>query len=315
MEPLDLERRALAEWPVVKLMHGYSGTCISALKTHGFPRRVACGRTLGPACLALYVPRHCGPLRPASLVSGYRWAVAQRALFTEYSAVIVASAHMEDELLRHGVSRERLAVIPMFPTIAPGTEPAGGRDVVLFLGRMTDLKGGDVLIRAVARASRAMRRLIPLLMAGDGPQRAAWERLAAREQVAAGFPGWLADEARSAALARAAVLAVPSIWPEPFGLVGLEAAARGVPSVAFDVGGISTWLRHGVSGLLVDPSAGEIGLASAIEKILEDHALRERLGGGALAVAREMSLDAHMRQLEMVLQRAARGLSSGAGQP
>jgi len=68
MAPLDIERRLLDEWPVVKFMHAYFGTCISALKMHEFPSAVACTRTLGPGCLALYGPRHCGALRPSALV-------------------------------------------------------------------------------------------------------------------------------------------------------------------------------------------------------------------------------------------------------
>ena len=54
-----------------------------------------------------------------------------------------------------------------------------------------------------------------------------WEALAARLHVKSTFPGWLDGDARQAWLARASVAALPSTWPEPFGLVGLEAAAAG----------------------------------------------------------------------------------------
>src|SRR6476659_1255415 len=84
MAPLDIERRLLDEWPVVKFMHAYFGTCISALKMHEFPSGVECTRTLGPACLALYGPRHCGALRPSALVNGYRWARSQQQLLPRY---------------------------------------------------------------------------------------------------------------------------------------------------------------------------------------------------------------------------------------
>lgn len=308
MSALDVERRALAEWPVVKFMHGYFGTCVSALKTHAFPGRVACSRILGPACLALYVPRHCGPLNPAAMAGGYLWANAQHALLGRYAAVVVGSAHMQEEFARHGVSRDRLAMIPLFPTTAPA--PARSSDGVertslLFLGRMTDLKGGDLLIKATRIAGESLPRPVPLVMAGDGPQRAEWERLASREGVAAEFPGWLDAAGRNAALARAAVLAVPSVWPEPFGLVGLEAAAVGVPSIAFDVGGISQWLWHRRNGLLVTPSGGAAAFAAAIREMFGDAALRARLGAGAIETAGELSLDAHVARLEQVLEQAA----------
>jgi glycosyltransferase involved in cell wall biosynthesis len=306
MAPLEIERRALDEWPVVKFMHGYFGTCVSALKTHAFPFRTACSRTLGPACLALYAPRHCGSLTPAALAGGYRWARAQQALLARYAAVVVASDHMAEEYARHGVPRDRLAMLPLFTSLTLRESPATPGESVLFLGRMTSLKGGDLLIRAVSRAAQQLGRSIPLVMAGDGPQRSSWERLASRTRVDVSFPGWLDVDRRVEALSHAAVLAVPSVWPEPFGLVGLEAAAMGVPAVAFDTGGIRQWLHHQVSGLLVPPSGGHAALAGALHELLEDRGLRARLSRGALVTARAMSVDAHLAALEAVLEDAAR---------
>lgn len=307
MAPLDVEWRALAEWPVVKFMHGYFGTCVSALKTHEFPSGVACNRTLGPACLALYAPRHCGVLTPAALVSGYRWARAQQRLLPRYATVVVASDHMAEEYARHGAPPDRLAMLPLFPSLPVKLKSDGApRDSILFLGRMTNLKGGDVLIRAVGRASSDLRRPVRLVMGGDGPQRTAWQRLAVQERVDAEFPGWLDESRRIDALNKATVLAVPSIWPEPFGLVGLEAASRGVPAVAFDTGGIRQWLRHDVSGLLVPPADGFAGMARGLATVLDKPELRGRLSDGAIAAAREMSLDAHADALERVLITAAR---------
>ena len=307
MAPLDVETRALAEWPVVKFMHGYFGTCVSALKTHEFPAGVACHRALGPACLALYVPRHCGALTPAALVSGYRWARAQQRLLREYASVVIASDHMAEEYARHGAPRERLAMLPLFPSLPVAPSPdCAANDSILFLGRMTNLKGGDVLIRAVSRASANLRRPIRLVMAGDGPQRTTWQRLAVQERLDADFPGWLDESGRISALSRATLLAVPSIWPEPFGLVGLEAASRGVPAVAFDTGGIKQWLRHQVSGLLVPPADGYVGMAGALATVLDAPDLRRRLSDGAIATAREMSIDVHADGLERVLLSATR---------
>jgi glycosyltransferase involved in cell wall biosynthesis len=306
MAPLEIERALLDEWPVVKFMHAYFGTCISALKMHEFPSGVACTRTLGPACLALYGPRHCGALNPSALVNGYRWARSQQQLLSRYQSIVVASEHMVEEYVRHGAARERLAMLPLFPSLplaAPGTEP---NNSVLFLGRMTMLKGGDILVRAVARATADLGRPVRLIMGGDGPQRNAWQRLARRERVAAEFPGWLDSRQRLSALAEAAVLVVPSVWPEPFGLVGLEAAARGVPAVAFDTGGIRQWLRHDVSGLLVPPAGGFRAMATALTTILDDRALRDRLSRGAIATATAMSLDAHADALERVLMNGSR---------
>lgn len=315
MAPLDVERCALAEWPVVKFMHGYFGTCVSALKTHEFPAGVACHRTLGPACLALYGPRHCGALTPSALVSGYRWARAQQRLLPRYAAIVVASEHMREEYVRHGAPGERVVMLPLFPSLSIQSPLDGApKDSILFLGRMTSLKGGDVLIKAVARTASELRRPIRLVMGGDGPQRTAWKQLATELRVDAEFPGWLDERRRIDALSKATLLAVPSIWPEPFGLVGLEAAARGVPAVAFDTGGIRQWLRHDVSGLLVPPQESYRGMSRALAMVLDAPALRARLSGGAIASAREMSLDAHASALEAALLGASRHRRSSPSQ-
>ncbi len=306
MAPLEIERRLLDEWPVVKFMHAYFGTCISALKMHDFPSGIACTRTLGPACLVLYGPRHCGALNPSALVNGYRWARSQQQLLPRYQAIVVASDHMVEEYARHGAPRDRLAMLPLFPSLPLATAGMRSSDTVLFLGRMTTLKGGDLLVRAVARATAELSRPIRLVMGGDGPQRHEWQELARRERVAAEFPGWLDSTRRLTALSQAAVLAVPSVWPEPFGLVGLEAAARGVPAVAFDTGGIRQWLHHQVSGLLVPPAGGFRAMATALTTVLDDPALRDRLSRGAITTATAMSLDAHADALEHVLANASR---------
>ncbi len=306
MGPLDVDRQLLAGWPVVKMLHGYFGTCVSGLKMHAFPNAQVCGRTFGPACLALYVPRRCGQLAPGAIVQGYRWASRQRELFSRYTAVVVASHHMRDEMARHGVPDDRLKVLPLFSTLSStmpsdAVDGSGEPDTVLFAGRMTPLKGGHVLIAAASRAARLLGRPVRIIMAGDGPQKEAWRSLAASLGVPLELTGWVGLEDRARVYGRGLLVAVPSLWPEPFGLVGLDAAALGRPAVAFDVGGIREWLTDGVNGRLVEAGAAEDGLARAITALLRDPHERERMGQRALEVSRRMSIHAHVERLESVL--------------
>ena len=97
---------------------------------------------------------------------------------------------------------------------------------------------------------------------------------------------------------------MPSVWPEPFGLVGLEAAVCGIPAVAFDVGGISSWLSDGVNGRLVSPDGGSEALAHAMAAMLGDAVYRERLSQGAREVGARFTSDAHLSALERVLEAA-----------
>jgi glycosyltransferase involved in cell wall biosynthesis len=315
MNVLAIDRRLADVAPVVKFMHGYFGTCVSGLKRFGLPVVQPCERRFGPACAALYLPRRCGQLGVSTLAAQYRWAGEQRALFASYRAMVVASQHMKREYVRNGVDPYVVHTLPLFPTCVAAAEPLepGPEPSVVFMGRMTALKGGDVLIRAVAAASRRLPRPIRLTMVGDGPERRAWQKLAADMSVDCTFTGWQTGAARFDALPRADLLAVPSTWPEPFGLVGLEAAAFGVPSIAFDVGGISEWLRPGVNGVLVaahPPRAAAFAdaLVDAFSKRSELIAMRR----GALGVAREMSLTRHLDRLEQIFMHAGTNSTAAA---
>ena len=145
-----------------------------------------------------------------------------------------------------------------------------------------------------------------MVMAGDGPQRNSWERLAAQLKVNADFTGWVTGEKHAELLSEATLLAVPSIWPEPFGLVGLEAAFAAIPAIAFDVGGISEWLRDGYNGYLAKASPPTHGaLARVMIKALSDKERLDAMRDGARQVAMEMSLQKHVDRLERIFARAA----------
>jgi glycosyltransferase involved in cell wall biosynthesis len=305
MNALDVDRRLAGVAPLVKFMHGYFGTCVSGLKRFGLPVAQPCDRVFGAACAALYLPRRCGQASVTALVRQFRWASEQHDLFSHYRAIVVASRHMEREFVQNGVDPAAIHVVPLFPTIPVASEPQqpGATPSVAFLGRMTSLKGGDVLIRAVAAASAGIRATVHMTMIGDGPQRSEWEALAGELRVDCLFTGWQTGPSRFDAVRRADLLAVPSVWPEPFGLVGLEASALGVPAIAFDVGGIAEWLRPGVNGVLVpaDPPRPST-FADALADILSRRAALAEMRPHALAVAREMSLARHLDRLESIFQ-------------
>ncbi len=308
MNDLTVDRELEPIAPVVKFMHGYFGTCIGGLKMHAFPRPVACDRVFGPACMALYLPRRCGQLSPAVFINHWRWANDQRSTFESYSAIVVASEHMRREYVKNGCDARLVHVNPLFPTEMPdrALSPVPADPHVMFLGRMTALKGGDLLIRAVRRASDVLGRPIRLTMMGDGPQRGEWEALVRRLDVAGSFTGWLSGDDRWARLRAASLVALPSVWPEPFGLVGLEAGALGVPAIAADAGGITEWLRPGVNGVVVPQPVSARSFGDALASLLVDRELLAALRAGARGVAAEMTLEKHIDRLEVVLRSAER---------
>jgi glycosyltransferase involved in cell wall biosynthesis len=225
----------------------------------------------------------------------------------EYQTVLVASRHMYQQYEQHGVSPSRLQLLPLFATdhIAPADPPLA-KDIsgrILFIGRLMDVKGVDYLIEAVSGAEEKLGRPLTLTIAGDGPDRGKLQEKARRLAVAVEFAGWADAEKKLELMRQADLLAVPSLWPEPFGLVGIEGASLGLPAVGFAVGGISDWLIPGVSGEIApgDPPA-VAGLTDAIVRALADPGHYNQLRRGAWEVAGKFSLDRHLEQLEGILR-------------
>ena len=116
---------------------------------------------------------------------------------------------------------------------------------------------------------------------------------------------WLDRDALAHRLSDAAVVVMTSAWPEPSGLVGLEALAHGRPVVATDVGGIGEWLAEGVVGHRVPPG-DPVAMADRIRVLLGDPARREAMGrAGRAWVLAHRSLAGHVRALEGLYARVA----------
>jgi glycosyltransferase involved in cell wall biosynthesis len=193
-------------------------------------------------------------------------------------------------------------VIPLFATVTPVTGSGHAtRRRVLFAGRIVTPKGVGVLIRA-ARAVDA-----EFVICGEGRRLEAMRRLSQRMGVhdRVRFTGWLDADELARELAEASVVAMPSVWPEPFGLVGIEALAAGRPVVASATGGIGDWLEDGINGLSV--KAGDASaLAHALNELLADPARQQAMGAaGKTMVAAKFSREAHAAALAAAY-RAAR---------
>jgi len=223
----------------------------------------------------------------------------------------VASRHMYREYQQHGVDTDRLHLVPLpatdiIPDLMP-PEPRAPAGRLLFIGRLIDLKGVSYLIEAVPQAARLLRRPLALAVAGDGAERPKLQDMAQQFGVTVDFPGWVQTKQKIALMRAADLLVVPSLWPEPFGLVGVEAGCLGLPAAAFAVGGIADWLLPGESGEAApcDPPSPE-GLAAAIVRALSDPDHYNKLRRGAWQTARGFSLESHLSNLEAVLSGPAK---------
>jgi glycosyltransferase involved in cell wall biosynthesis len=155
---------------------------------------------------------------------------------------------------------------------------------VLYAGRLTRVKGVHVLVDAVALLqARGVR--VRLSVVGDGDERAGLEAAAAGlvEAGAAEFLGWRDQAYVTGLMARSAVVVIPSLWPENFPTVALEALQAGRPLIASRVGGLPELVGPD-NGALV-PAGDAAALADALEQLLGDASAQAALGAGSLARA------------------------------
>ena len=244
MNDLPAAARIVESAPAVLFAHGYYGTCISGTKMFSAPRPRPCARRFGWRCFIQYYPHRCGGLNPLRMWNDYRKQSARLALLGRYAAILTASAHMRAEFMRHGLPPERVhalrlplapAGLPVPPAETAQVMPAENRELrLLYVGRMTRLKGGPIMLDALALAAASLGRPLKVTFVGDGPDRAQWEQKSRRVQAAntnlkIEFSGLLNSASLDQLMLDSDLLVVPSTWPEPFGLVGPEAGRRGLP--------------------------------------------------------------------------------------
>lgn len=231
-------------------------------------------------------------------------------------AVVANSRATADVLRQAGVPEEKIHLVPCGvpqPTSRPGRTEARRRlglpssaFVVATLALLVPHKGIADLIEAVATLPDPAIRLV---VAGEGPERPALEQLAdSRLAGRAHFVGRVADTAD--VYAAADVFALSS-YLEGFGLVYIEAALHGVPSIGAAVGAVPETIRDGETGLLVPPG-DRAALAGAIGRLRDDAELRHRLGAAARARAlalfsEDVMVDGYLRAF-----RAARTQANGS---
>jgi phosphatidylinositol alpha-mannosyltransferase len=180
------------------------------------------------------------------------------------------------ELVFNGIEIDRFAKATPAPT--DGT-------TIFFVGRHEQRKGLEVLLDAMGRLSADVR----LWVASDGPQTAELrQRTCGDDRIE--WLGRLTDEEKASRLRGADIFCAPSLHGESFGIVLLEAMAAQTPIVASDLPGYRNVVRHEVDALLVPPG-DPAALAAAIERVLGDTALAERLVVSGEARANELSMD------------------------
>jgi glycosyltransferase involved in cell wall biosynthesis len=216
--------------------------------------------------------------------------------------IVVPSRYLANIAATWGLDADRIEVL-LNPAPAPvEVEPAPlPPNTFVYVGRLTHQKGLPVLLDAVERVPDARLEIV-----GDGPERAGLEErakspsLAGRVTFAGALPR--SEVLSHLAGARAAVLA--SAW-ENLPHAAVEALSVGTPVVATAVGGVPEAVFDDRNGLLVPPNDAA-ALAAALERVLRDDALRDRLAAGAIPSVAAIGRDETYTRLETILEEAAR---------
>ncbi len=255
---------------------GHNASCPNTSR-YQWDTRQACSRPIGIGCLTVgYRSLGCGHLGDGSPlgVKGFvRGMVEDKWLRTAIARshrVIAPSVWMAEYLAENGTSADKITVLPppieALPETAPLTRSAGGLPMVSFVGRLVDFKGADQLLHASARLTVPHR----IVIAGGGPEREPLEELARSLGIAdrVELPGQVDPVTAQQIRRESAVVVVPSLSPETYGMVGPESMAIGVPVVGYLVGGTGDWLAMGGRLARGVPVGDVARLAEALHDLL-----------------------------------------------
>jgi len=282
--------------PVVQYLHNYRMSCVNGyFLNHGENCTSCIHGNFVKAGLT-------GCWRDSRFISGWMGLVMTRVralgVFRRVSAWIALSESQKKLHVQMGIPLDRIHVNPHFfvPRKSMFIEEPGCD--ALFVGRLSKEKGVCQLLDAWKLLRNDEARL---LIAGDGPERAALEQKVAKENISrVEFFGFVPVEEQEALWRRAAFSVVPSIWQDPLPTVVFEAWERGRSMIVSDAGGLADSVDDGIDGLK-SPMRDAKAWAGAMDKLLADPSLCERMArAGAAKLTRKFTQKIWLKKMEEI---------------
>ena len=287
---------------VVQTLHNYRILCAGAL----FYRdgRV-CEDCLGSRLATAGIRHGCyrgNRAATASVAASTSWHWMAGTWTRTVNRYIAMTNFGKSRFVAGGIPEERIVVKPHFVRNAPKAGEGDG-SYVLYVGRLTEEKGVNVLARAWAQQHSDMK----LRIVGDGPERAALESLANSHGGSHGdvvLHGQKTPEEVLELMGRAVAVVVPSTWYETFGRVVTESLACGTPVIVSDIGAIAELVDDGVTGFRFKPGDAE-ELASRLQWVADNTAALPAMRSAARAAFKSRyTPDANYPQLMKVYESA-----------
>lgn len=292
-----------AALPVVKFVHDHELYCI---KTTRMLNGKLCTNSWHLICLVNAFRGdgyRCMERRRLSIIARKtKLMVLTKYIHKKIRRFVVASEHIKNNLVSQGYAKNKIDVIPYFTETPKGVKRERGNNTILFVGRLLTEKGPDILIDVLTLLKESFRCVI---VGRGSPHYESILRAKIKDRRLGGrieLVGWCDNRDLGKYYTDAALFAFPSIWPEPFGIVGIEAMAHSLPVIAFNVGGIPDWLKDGKTGFLIE-RGDKISFAQKIDLLLTDKFLQAELGRNAHERALQYyGKDSHIKKLVAVFQ-------------
>lgn len=275
----DLIAFFISSRPVIKFSHSPVIVCPGRDKYWRYSNR-PCTKPFGVHCFWHIYSEGCSNRNPKSVLHSWVFASSEiNRSKNSYKRVVVMSNYNLELLQECGISKDKILVNPYF-AIDSGVQEEYIQSEslrLLFIGRIVQGKGVMEMLSATEQILRHEPRAY-LDIIGDGPMmgevKQKIKQLGLETKII--LKGWLPHDEVDKTLNDSYLVIFPSTYPESFGIVGIEAMMKAKPVVGFDVGGVSTWLKNGYNGFLLQPG-DTAGMENAIKKLIKDTQLYQTM--------------------------------------
>lgn len=268
-----------------------------------------CNQPFGLHCFYHAYKEGCVNRHPKRLINAYKNVAFETTEGRDnYKAIIAMSQYMIDESIKVGFHPESFVLNPHFTPMVENEklkdQTHSETKSLIFVGRLSKTKGVHYFMDCGIQLLEKDYD-IQLDIVGDGHDADYFKSLVPEEfKDKLTFHGWQSRDQIDALIHNSYLMVFPSIYPEAFGISGIEAMMRGKPVVGFDVGGVSTWLKDNKTGYLV-PVKDTEAMQNKITALIANKEQYKYFSQNARAIAlEEFSVDKHMDTLVNTYKKA-----------
>ena len=276
----------LSRYKVIRTMHEPRMVCPGYSKfwvTSGTP----CAIKFGYHCFYHAYTQKCFRSRkPLSVFNDFKRTEFEVANAKRYAAILTMSEFIRNEAIHGGIPAEKVICNPPFTEFKLSFFPFEQKEKkFLFIGRLIEHKGVHHLLHAILPILQSDANN-HLHIVGDGPLFHYVMDFIAKNQIQKQIivEKWKTSAEISELMKKSFCVLFPSVYPEAFGLVGIEAGMHSKPVIAFNVGGVSTWLKDQFNGFLLD-EVSTSSFSAATQRMIDNPELYQKMARNAWELA------------------------------